>query len=242
MNKISNSPFTKTDLEQKWSSTSVTDWLISYKQQLIAGVVILVFSLGAVYLFISQNTVHQEQEVFQAQTLFNRYQQAQTDESRSFDYQELSKILIRYPDLQAKYAGPLAQLLLIADQPSFAADWANTVFKRTQSDSLKFYQNYGQTSLLIANQEYEKALTQSQQLKENLNSISQIDEHASLYTFNLLRLITLYQQLNQPIEEKKVVEELQNNFFYLNSFSPLFQKIKLGQVSLDQYLKEYKNF
>jgi hypothetical protein len=240
MNKTSNSSFKDFNLDNDWTSHPAIEWIVSHKQSLIWAILGLFVAFIAAYFLLSQRTLHQEQDVFQAQNLFNQYQQAQTSEAQSTAYQDLKKIINRYPDLEAKYAGTLAQSSLIEGNLVEANEWATGIFKRTTSDHLQLYQQYAQTSLLIGEQAYSQALTQSQQLKEQLNQIDHLKDYSILYVFNLLRLGTLYQQLNQPEAEKQIWEELQKHPSYLTNLDALSQAIKIGQASLGYYIEENK--
>ena len=233
MNKLSNSSFK--DFNEDWTSHPAIQWIISYKQMIGWGLAAFTAFLIGTFFFLSQRTLSHEQDVFQAQNLFTQFQDAKTPDEQSVAYQELKNVIHRYPELEAKYGGYLAQALLIVGDAPQAKEWAQGIFKRTTSDHLQLYQQYAQTSLLIADQAYDQALSQAQNLKEKLQQTNQLEDHSELYLFNLLRLATLYQQLNQPEAESQIWEEMQNQSSHLATLS---QSIKIGQASLEHYINE----
>lgn len=244
MNKSSTSTSLKNlDLNEDWTSHPTIEWLSNHKNMLLWAFFALIALLVIASRFITWQTLNSEKDFFQAQILFTQFQQAPTNptenSSSTSDLDELEAIMQRHPELKPKYEGPLAQTLLINGQTSQAQPFIEDIFKRTKPDHLQLYQDYTQTSLLIGQQNYPEALHRAQQLKATFDQTNEI-VNPILYVFNLIRLAMLYQQTDQPQEELKAWEELQTQPQLLDSVFAANQMLKIGQVSLNQYIEERK--
>ncbi len=244
MNKSSvNSSLNNVDLGEDWSSHPAIEWLSANKKFLLWGFLALLACLILAYRMIATRTLNAESDFFQAQTAFTQFQQASLsseENSAEADLQQLQAILQRRPELKPKYEGALAQTLLITGQTAQAQNFAEDIFKRTQPDHLQLYQNYSQTSLLIAEGRYADALQQAQQLQATLDQLNE-KANPTLYVFNLIRLAMLYQQTGQPQEELQVWEQFQNQPSYrLDFVLAANHALKVGQASLNQYIEERK--
>lgn len=220
---------------------SLIEKLDQYKKPLLWGVLGCIALLILCYRLIARQASHAEADFFQAQTLFLQLQDQHSSQEGapfSIELEQLDSLMQRYPELKAKYGGPLAQELLLKGQTEKATPFAEETFKRTSPDPLERYQTYSQASLWIAEGKYAEALEHSQRLKETLD---QSDSPALvLYVFNLLRLAMLHQQLGQGVEELKIWEELQSQPRYLEVFLEINQVFKAGQTSLQSYIEERK--
>ena len=246
MNKSSApSSLNNIKLDEDWSSHPAIEWLSAHKRILLWSLVALFASLIVTTKLLSIKALDAERNFFEAQTAFTQFQQAATTPSTenttaASDFAQLTSIMQSHPELKAKYDGPLAQTLLIEGQAVQAKPLMDDVFKRTSSDHLKFYQDYSQTSLLIGEGQYTGAIQQAQQLKSNLDQLTESD-YPILYVFNLIRLATLYQQTTQSEQELKAWDELQNQPNRLEAVQMASQILQTGQASLDQYIEGRKN-
>ncbi len=125
------------------------------------------------------------------------------------------KILAAHPELHAKYDGSLAEILLIRGEPTQASDFATSAMQRTAKENDPFYTPFAQTTLAIANGQYEQALNQSKTLKEQMIKVGQelqdtpekIPFSTLLYSLNLLRIGMLEQQLARHEDERNTWQE-----------------------------------
>ncbi len=233
------------DFSEDWNNHPAVEWLICNKKILLWAVTTLLALLILAYRLVAQRTLHVENDFFQAQAAFTKFQQEilSSEESPSAipSLQQLETLMQHYPELKAKYEGSLAQMLLITGQTSQARTFAEDIFKRTQPDHLQLYQDYSKTSLLISEGQYAEALSQAQQLKQTMEQVGDEATNPNLYLLNLIRLAMLYQQLGHAQKELQVWEQFQNQPQYLEAMMAINQAFKSGQASLNQYIEERKH-
>jgi hypothetical protein len=147
-------------------------------------------------------------------------------ESQAKALAALESFLTKYPELQARYDGVIAQFLMAQGQCNKSAQYENRTLSRTIQAVPASFQSYARTSLLICNQEYEKALTAALQLDREIS-----DKTSSLSGLNQWRIATLYQLLGKKKEELIAWQNLQQRA------DVAFQQLKDGQVSLMDYIE-----
>jgi hypothetical protein len=245
MNKSSNSSsINNIHFDEDWTSHPAIEWLSTHKNILLWAVFGIIAALIIATRLITWRTLDAEKDFFQAQAAFNQFEQAAGNTAEgtaaAADFEQLQAIMQRHPELRSKYEGPLAQTLLIIGQVPQAQAYIEDIFKRAQSDHLQLYQNYTNTSVLIGQGDYANALQNAKQLKSDLD---QLGERANpiLYVYNLIRLAMLYQQMEQPGEELKAWEELQNQTQRLEAVIEASQAFQVGNASLNQYIEERKS-
>lgn len=244
MNKSSSntSPIINVDFSGgDWSTHPIIEWLISHKKSFLWGFLIVLGCLILAYRLVAMRTLNAETDFFHAQKAFTQFQKEGISQnpSASTDLEELKDIMQRHSELKPKYEGPLAQTLLIAGETNQAQIFADDIFKRTKVDRLQFYQDYSRISLLMGEGRYTEALQQAQQLRLNLDQLSE-QENPILYVFNLIRLAILYQQTDQIQKELQTWEELLNQPHRIDALLVANQVFKMGQASLNQYIEERK--
>lgn len=244
MNKSPNSsPFNPMNTDEDWTSHPAIDWLLAHKSIFLWVFFGLIALLILSSRLIAWRTLDAEKDFFQAQTAFARFEQDATlaeTTNASTDLEQLEAIMQRHPELKPKYEGSLAQILLVTGKIPQAKIFINDIFKRTEPDHLKLYQDYTEASLLIGLGNYADALISAKQLKENLDSQGS-DTNSVLYGFNLVRLALLYQQAGKSQEELKIWEDLQNQSQTIKGLLTVAQAFQIGNASLSQYAEARKN-
>jgi hypothetical protein len=242
MNKSTTSSVKDIQLDRDWTSHPAIEWISHYKNILLWAFFALIVLLVLASRLISWRTLDAEKDFFQAQTAFTQFQEDPTAENSTAtgDLTQLIALMQKHPELKSKYEGPLAQTLLINGEASQAQVMINDIFKRTNSDHLKHYQDFTETSLVIGQGHYAAALKRAEQLKTNLDQLNE-GTNPILYVLNLFRLAMLYQQIDQPQEELKVWEELQNQPQRMDALLAASQVLNVGQASLNQYIEERKS-
>lgn len=243
MNKSSNnSSLNNLHLDEDWSSHPAIEWITSHKSVLLWGVCAFVAILILSLRLITWRTIDAERDFFQAQTAFNQFEQtaASTENVTALaELEQLQAIMQRHPELEAKYQGALTQTLLITGPVSQAQIYMDDIFKRNESAQLQMYQHYTTGSLLIAQKRYPEALQNAKQLKFDLEQLGE-ESNSILYVFNLVRLATLYQHLEQSQDELNAWLELQNQPQRLDAVHAANQAFQVGNASLNQYIEERK--
>lgn len=243
MNKSSPSPINNIHFDEDWTSHPAIEWLSNNKHFLMWGFLGLLAALILASRLITWKTLDAEKDFFQAQTAFNHFEEAAVsteDQTAAADMEQLEAIMKRHPELKPKYEGPLAQTLLITGEVPQAEPFINDILKRTKPDHLSLYQNYTKGSVLIGEGRYADALQNAKQLKADLDQLGG-ESNSILYVFNVVRLAMLYQQMNEPQNELKMWEELENQPQRLEALVAAAQAYQIGNASLEQYIEERKS-
>jgi len=166
---------------------------------------------------------------------------------RGFD--QLERILHKYPELQVKYGGGVAQRLLASSQSGLATSYAKTLLKRTQ-DIAPYYTRFSEISLLIAEARYREALDNSRELKISLDRDDVVWDKGSfltgrdslLYIFNLLRIAILENVAGSPEGELGALQDLKLGLSSskqsdLDSFALLQQNFQSQTITLLDYIQ-----
>lgn len=228
---------------EEWMDHPWVEWLSSNKQVVLWGLVGLFAVLLLSYRLLSVQTLNAEHDFFQAQNAFNQLQQMpQNQVASSTAFQDLKEIMAKHPELHAKYDGALAQLMLIENNLPEAKAFAQSTFERVRPDQLGLYENYAKTSLLIGEGKYPEALQGAFLLQAQLDKkLDKTSADQTLYTFNLLRLASLYQQLGHEQEELATWDTLLNwTEGNVQAVLTTYELFKDGRASLGQYIDQRK--
>ena len=244
MDKSANSPPHNTiHSDEDWTSHPIVEWLIMHKNLFIWVFLGLIGLLILTSRLIAWRTLDAEKDFFEAQALFTQIEQAAATSNPSLlsaNLERLQAIIERHPELKPQYEGALAQILLVNGDVSKAQLFVDDVFKRTEFDHLKLYQEYTEASLLIGQGLYTDALAKAKQLKQELDQLGG-ETHPVLYAFNLVRLGMLYQQVGQLEEEMTVWQHLQHSSQQTAGGDKAHHAYQIGHASLNQYIEERKN-
>lgn len=133
------------------------------------------------------------------------------------DYQRLVGILTRYPELNSRYDGQLAQTLIRIGNVPLAMTYADRALQGLSAEHLPFYEEYAKASLLITEGHNKEAYKRALLLQKHMEELMTKDPHASaqfgkvLLFLNRLRLATLLETMQMPQEAllawKAVIEE-----------------------------------
>ena len=143
-----------------------------------------------------------------AETAYNKFVKESDPTVRTQEFEKLSTLLKKYPELLPKYEGQLAQLLLLRGNLPLASQYAQGTIKRTAVDHLEPFNKYTKTTLLIGDKNWEGALKEAQDLKIQLEKapIEEVDVREfgqTLYLYNLIRIAMMQQALGKIGEEQK---------------------------------------
>lgn len=242
----SNTPISLVDAN--WEEHPISQWLSTYGRYLLWAVLALVFVLILIYRLIGANTAREERDFIEANNVFQQFENAAPNSAAAHEsLDKLSSLLQKTPELHAKYDGLIAQILINRGDVNAATNYANLALERTQSEDAPFYTNYSQTTLLIAQKNYQEALNRSLALNEKMQE-SEVHHHQQpemrgwgtvLFGYNLCRIALLQQILGLPDAEYKTWQEWKK--FYNNNRHTSIEKMASafteGKVTLIDYIE-----
>lgn len=226
--------------DNEWVNHPVAEWVSLNRQNILWGLIALLALLVISFRIVSWKTSNAEAAYYKAQTVFNQFQKnpilADQSGTATPPLTELESMMQSYPELHAKYDGPLAQTLLAVGQLPTADQFAQATFKRTKDDFLKPFHQFSATSFFIQEGKFDDAYQQSKQLKEELDAANSNVFENTLYIYNLIRMAMLGEQLGLEKEEKEIWSVLQSQFAGSDEMKRIFQTFQIGETGLDKYL------
>ncbi|MGA8164371.1 MAG: hypothetical protein WB791_05010 [Waddliaceae bacterium] len=246
-----------TQLQDSWVQGS--RWLINHRKT-IAVLFVILFAVALIaYTLTTGKTTKAESNYLVAENSYTLLQSSLRGDPnptvRIDTLDTLKTITNTYPELQAKYDGFIAQLLLIQDKVEEAAAFAERALNRTAKDRLPPYADFTRTTLLIAQGRHEEALKQANALKNLMiqQATTFPDDGTAknfgdlLFAYNLFRIAMLNRLMGNAKQEKEAWEEWQSYAHAHNkkaaiinpeAFSQLSQQIGEGNFRLGDYIKE----
>jgi len=205
------------------------------------------FFLGVCVLVIYFQSGPKAIAFARAQSLFAKWEASPQDPEL---FQEMSRALRKLPALQEKYQALIAQKLIEGGRGADAIKMAYGSLELAKNE-VPWHASFAETSLLIEQGEYQKALERAVALKEQMGRESDISLFSGdrlvggsvLYGYNLLRIACLQQELKNEPGERAGWEEL-DTFLKRKEGSPVFNILlslfhEKG-VDLSQYIAERK--
>lgn len=158
-------------------------------------------------------------------------------EKNGEDFVNLQTLMQKHPELHTYYDSKIAHNLIALRDAKEAAPYVERTVKRTKQP---YYSDYAQTSLKISGGYYTDALQEALLLKENLLKDENVwvkgENASSLFAFNLMRIATLYQELEDTPGELKAWQEIKHYGGWSES-SPAAEKIR--QAGFQQLLSHF---
>lgn len=221
------------EMSNAWDDHPFIQLLSSYGRYVLFTVLALLVLLTLVYRLTSGGSAKAEKDYFNADNEFQLFAQPIVEEADSAASREalnrLEQIMQRRPELNAKYDGLVAQILIFRGDADSAAPFAARAIARTAAENHPFYTDYAQTTLLIGSEQYQEALNRAQELQQKMTATmlqTQKNVHSasgdslqdseyppfgdSLYAYNLIRIGMLQQQLGLSAEEGNTWQEWKN--------------------------------
>lgn len=194
------------------SSSGIKDiWKLGVEYKKIFFIIILAFLFIA--LFVIQFGTQKEQSEKDYVTLSNAFTKwTHILDTNDESFAQVKKLLTKHPELKAEYDPLIAQNLLIAGAAEEAKPILDEILLR---NAHPFYSDYSRTSFTIASKNYQQALNEAVSLKQNMLQDQDFLEAqkekqsygSNLFAFNLLRIATLHQVLNNRNEESLAWKE-----------------------------------
>lgn len=179
--------------------------------------------------FSTSSRAQTRQDFFVAGEIWSQFQQKGEVASESIE--TLENIVKRHPELHTKYTPLLMATSFSENNTATALAHANRAIHQTKLPS--FYQRYAHTSLLIAEEKTQEALSDAQKLHDDLQGQEGFEK---LFAMNLLRLVFLSEKLEEPVVHQKAWSALQSHALF-----PVIQKLFVeGDISLSNYMDATK--
>ncbi len=178
----------------------------------------------------SSKKSHSTKDFIVMRQLFDRLQTGEPLAAESI--QAAEAILSQHPELHPKYDPLLALSFFHQENSAKGIVYANAVLKRAEKLTSSPYQDYGNTSILIAQKKHADAFQQAQQLEEQLRDQTTFE---TLRVFNLLRLAFLAKEMGQPSLVKQAWECAQS----LPSFAQVTPLFEEGSYTLKDFFASY---
>lgn len=166
-------------------------------------------------------------------------------------FEEMSQALKKVPALQTKYEPMIAQKLMEGGRGSEALQIAYRAINLAR-DEVPYHAHFAESTLLIEQGDYQKALERSAALKEKMARECNIEAFwgprlvggCVLFAHNLLRIACLQQELQNRPGEMAAWEEL-DGFLKKNGDSPtshiLLSSFQEKGLDLTHYISERKS-
>ena len=136
-----SSSFNSQDFLEEWLEHPAIEWISANRKTLLWSLFSLFAVLILAYRVLAWQNTRSEEDYFRANFLFQEIQNSSSKNDKTAPLQELAAIMQRRPELQAKYDGSLAQMLIIENSPSQAIEFAKPTFKRVRPDRLYPFEN-----------------------------------------------------------------------------------------------------
>lgn len=204
------------------------DWLQEKQRHFFYGVVLVICAFFVAFQVFEKLHKTTNSKLLFVNQAFDRWML----QGEAFDKLELA--LKQNPEMESKYAARIADKLVAQNEGERASIVAQNVFKRVLEQTPQ-HTAFAEASILIAKGEYHEALKEAISLKDS------IDENSILFGFNLVRIASLYRQLEARDQELAALEELE---YYLHtnekSAAVLTECFSEGNVTLSDYIAERK--
>lgn len=219
-----------------WEENRVILWLTDNGKYLLWAACGAILLSSLFFYFQGSQSGKAVLEYALAERAFNKLSEGTEEVQESLS--ELQALLLKYPELQSRYDGALAQLLISNGKAEEAQFFANRALNRTKADLSPIYKAYTETTLLIANNQFETALENARDLQNRLMA-----EHISptLQAINLLRIAMLQQKLGLIEQEKVTWKEWQIMAQTNPATMPLQGIFNEGKINLPDYIQTRNN-
>lgn len=227
--------------EYSWEDNPTIQWLTKNGRYLMLGVLAFAVVLLLIYRLSASDSIKAEKDYADADRAFQTLQETTvTEEASKEALQTLSVIMLRQPELHAKYDGLIAQILINRGDIASATDYANLALERTKTEDSPFYTDFSKTSLLIGKKSYSEALKQANELQVRMDQTTNLsDKGVVLGAYNLWRIALLQKELGLKNEELKTWQQWKK--YYNDNRGPLMESVIAafteGKVSMLEFIE-----
>ena len=163
-------------------------WLQENSQKIYWALIAALIPLALIFYFSSQNRKSTWENYLQAHFIYQKWAQNPAGEAESF--QKLEKLLHRHPELCEKFGMHIAEKCITLNQGAMASHFAENALNQMK-DKIPYHHLFAKTSIVIAEEKYEEALTDAVALKEKMEREGVDEKESLLFSFNLVRIASL---------------------------------------------------
>lgn len=205
-------------LEESFMDHPLFQSLKEYQKPISYGLLGIILGIVLLYRMLAGQSARAENEYIalsESSAILNNPESS--SEKRTVALNEMLPLLERYPQIQAKYDGLVAEQLLIERNLDVASPLIERTFSRVKGAVSPYAIDYAKNSVLITQGDLGEGLKNAYLLREKM--LSDIIPYSGvLYSFNLIRIALLEKQLNHKDLELKAWNELKG---MSNSSHPL---------------------
>ena len=213
----------------------IREFLHQYGSTILYAALGLVAAIAVFFQLTRTTEASSLRDYIQADSVYTRFDNAPADEVAGA-FEPLQQLMTKHPDLLQKYEGKTAQAMIAKGQAASAGTYIDDSLRRLEVEGLPLYHDYSETTLLIANGNYEDAYERASALHGQLADLFETPESEPLFAFNLLRLATLQQQLGLAAEEQSSWKEILAYGESANAVSAMLEHIREGRLTLKSYI------
>lgn len=222
--------------ESSFGEMQITEFIHQYGSIILYAVLGLAAAIALFFYFTRSSQASSLQDYLKADRVYAQFAGAPSDEAET-SLDSLLQLMARRPDLKQLYEAKVAQALIGKDQAAAAQIAIDNSLKRLDTDALSPYHNYAETTLLIANGDYEAAYNRTKDLHHLMIESFETPENEALFAFTLLRLATLEQQLGLHSQEQKSWQQILSYAENDNAVQTMLRHIREGRVTLESYIQ-----
>ncbi len=222
--------------DSSFGEMHITEFIHKYGSIILYTVLGLASAIALFFYFTRSSEASSLQDYLKADSAYAQFASAPSDEAETA-LAPLLQLMARRPDLKQLYEAKVAQALIGKDQTASAGIAIDNSLKRLDTDSLSLYHSYTETTLLIANDDYEAAYNRAKDLHHLMTESFETPEDEALFAFNLLRLATLQQQLGLHSQQRKSWEQILSYAENDNAVQTMLRHIRDGRVTLESYIQ-----
>jgi hypothetical protein len=205
----------------------LSTWLVVYRKAILATVAVIAI-ISFIYIWIGYSRKTAEYHTIQLADLLAQKIQKHSpspfeipDSSAQYSMQQallqLREIETKYPLLQSRYDGIIAEELLLEDNRSEFDPYAKRSIQQLRHIGLTDFADFSEISRLSGLQNFKEALTKAMTLKERLSinddmatKIASPTKKYLLRTFLLLHIISLQKILGEQANFELSIKELKS--------------------------------
>lgn len=178
-------------------------WLQENGQKVYWALAVALIPFLLIFYFSSKERKSTWENYLQAHFTYQKWVQDPTGDPESF--QKLEKLLNRHPELYEKFGALIAEKCVVLNQGALANRFAGNALSQMK-ERIPYHHLFTKTSIVIADEKYEEALEDAVALKEKMEKEGADQKEPLLFSFNLMRIVSLEKTLGLAQRELQSLE------------------------------------